>query len=100
MPSFTTKIPHSYDKETAIAKLKDFLIGVREKYKDMASDVSGEWTGDTLNFSVTTMGMTVKGNLTVEDKLAIVQAQLPFAASMFAGQIEQSIKKEVEKVLA
>jgi hypothetical protein len=100
MPGFTTKIPHPYEKQAAIERLNDFLPRVREQYKELASDVSGQWEGDTLKFAVATMGMTVQGTLTVEDRLATVQAQLPLAAAMFAGRIEDSIRKEVEKVLS
>jgi hypothetical protein len=46
------------------------------------------------------MGFTISGKLTVQDKLAKVEGQLPLAAAMFRGRIEESIKSEMQKELA
>ena len=42
---------------------------------------------------------TVDGILTVEDQLARLSGNLPFAALAFRGKIEQSIKDELAKLL-
>ena len=80
MPGFRTEVPHPLTKDEATEKLKVFLDNVREKYKDQVSEIGGEWVENKLDFSLTTFGFTIKGELTVEDKNAVLEGQLPFAA--------------------
>lgn len=100
MPGFSTTVSHPLEKQAAIDKLKGLMESMRERFKDQASDVQGVWIGNVLNFSLKVMGMGISGKVTVEDKQAHVEGQLPLAASMFRGRIEESIKTEMERELA
>lgn len=100
MPGFSTEVPHNLGREQAIEKLKGFSERVREKYKDQISNMSGDWKDNVYNFALTTYGFTISGVLTVEETLARLEAQLPFAALAFKGKIEQSFASEVKKALA
>ena len=100
MPAFRTEVPHSLGKDEATEKLKAFIDQVRERYKDKVSAVDGTWHENKLDFSLTTFGFKITGELTVEDTLAVLEGQLPFAAFAFKGKIEQDIKIALEKALA
>ena len=100
MPEFRAEVPHSLGKEEATEKLKVFIDRVHEHYKDQVSAIEGAWEASRLDFSLTTFGFTISGALTIEDELATLQGQLPFAAFAFKGKIEQGIKSELEKALA
>jgi hypothetical protein len=100
MPAFSTTVSHPLDQQTAVNKLKGLMDGLRDKYKDVASDVQGVWNNNVLNFSLKVMGFAIDGTVTVLDKSAVVAGNLPLAASMFRGRIEESIKTEMEKELA
>lgn len=99
MPSFSTQVPHPLDQQSAVAKLTGLMNALQTKYKDVASDVQGNWADNVLNFSLKVMGFTVSGKVTVQDQLAKVEGQLPLAAAMFRGRIEESIKSELQKEL-
>jgi hypothetical protein len=99
MPGFSTQVSHPLDQQSAVAKLKGLVGALESKYKDVASDVQGTWMENVLSFSLKVMGFTITGKVTVEDKLARVEGQLPLAAAMFRGRIEESIKTEMEKEL-
>ncbi|MCA9120569.1 MAG: polyhydroxyalkanoic acid system family protein [Planctomycetaceae bacterium] len=100
MPEFRTEVSHTLGKEDATAKLKTFIERVQERYKDQVSAIGGSWQENKLDFSLTTFGFTITGALTVEDQIAVLEGQLPFAAVAFRGKIEQGIKAELEKALA
>jgi hypothetical protein len=100
MPSFSTTVSHSLDQQSAVDRLKGLMGGLQAKYKDVASDVQGTWTDNVLNFSLKVMGFSITGSVTVLDRVANVAGQLPLAAAMFRGRIEESIKSEMEKELA
>ena len=76
------------------------LDQVSERYKDQVSSIDGAWEENRLHFSLTTFGFTISGDLTVEEDLAVLEGQLPFAAMAFKGKVEQGIKAELEKALA
>lgn len=99
MPKFSTQVEHPHDKQTAVAKLKGLMDAMQTRYKDVASDVKGTWADNVLDFSLKVMGFTIQGKVTVEDKQAQVEGNLPLAAAMVRGRIEESIKKEMEKEL-
>jgi Putative polyhydroxyalkanoic acid system protein (PHA_gran_rgn) len=99
MPAFGTEVPHSLGKEAATARLKSFIDQVRDRFKDKVSAIDGSWNENKLDFSLTTFGITVTGDLTVEEVKVVLAGQLPFAAFAFKGKIEQDIKNALEKAL-
>jgi len=100
MPAFHTEVPHSLGKQEATERLKKFIDLVREHYKNQVSQIDGAWNENELNFSLTTFGFKITGDLTVEEERAVLDGQLPFAAVAFRGKIEQGIKAELEKALS
>ncbi|HJN12681.1 MAG: polyhydroxyalkanoic acid system family protein [Pirellulaceae bacterium] len=100
MPSFKTEVPHQLGKEKAIEKLSSFLDDVAEKYKDQVSKLDGDWSDNVLDFSLTTYGFSITGKLTVDEEVARLDGQLPFAAVAFRGKIEKGIASELERALS
>ena len=100
MPSFNAEVPHNLGKEVAIEKLHSFLTGVAEKYKDQVSKLDGQWSENILDFSLTTYGFSITGKLTVEEEVALLDGQLPFAAVAFRGKIQKGIASELARALS
>jgi hypothetical protein len=100
MPGFSTEVPHGLGQEEATSRLKDFVERATKRFGDQISAMDGSWTDSVLNFSLTAMGMTIKGTLTVDDSNARVSGQLPLMAMPFRGKIEQSIAAEIQQELA
>ena len=100
MPKFSTSVPNPLGKDTARSSVEGLLSRVTEKYGDQVSALEQSWEGDTLNFSMTTYGFKITGNLVVEEEQFKIDGDLPFAAAMFKGKIEGSIRNELEKCLA
>ena len=100
MPSFSADIAHQLGQEQSIERLKLFLEKVQEKYKDQLSNLEGQWTDHVLNFSFSTFGFSIKGSIEALEEEVKLVGSLPFAAVAFRGKIEQSIKEQLEKVLA
>jgi hypothetical protein len=98
MPSFRTEVPHELGRQVATERLKSFLEGVKERYRDQVSELDGDWNDNVLTFSLTTYGFTIDGKLTVEDQLASLAGRLPLGVAMFRGKIERSLAGELERV--
>jgi hypothetical protein len=100
MPAFSTEVVHQLGQEPATARLKQFMEQVREQYKDFVTDLQGNWTGNVLAFSLKTYGFKIDGTLTVDDKAVRLAGNLPIAALVFRGKIEQSIASELRRELS
>ena len=100
MRKFNTSVPNPLEKNKPRSSVEGLLSRVTEKYGDQVSALEQNWEGDTLNFSMTTYGFKITGNLVVEEEQVKIDGDLPFAAAMFKGKIEGSIRNELEKCLA
>jgi hypothetical protein len=99
MPSFNTEVANPVSKDQAVSQLKGLLEKVRARYQDQVSDMQESWNGDNLDFSFKAYGFTIKGVVTVAEEAVRVVGDLPFAAVMFRGKIEESIRSEIDKTL-
>lgn len=100
MPAFQVEVTHTLTRDEAITRLRSFVERVREHYKDQVSSVEGSWVENLLDFSITSYGFSISGKLTVEDQLAKLAGQIPFAALAFRGKIEKSFASELKKALS
>jgi hypothetical protein len=100
MPSFNTEVEHQLGQVEATERLKKLLDQVRQQYSDFVTELTGDWDDNVLTFSLQTYGFKIDGTLTVEDQLARLNGNLPFAALAFRGKIEQSIVGELRRELS
>jgi ABC-type sulfate transport system substrate-binding protein len=100
MSGFNVSVPHAIGREAALARVQRFLDDVRQNYAAHVSDVRGQWNENRLDFGFSATGLPVQGPLVVEDHAVHVSGPLPLAAMFFRGKIEQTIRHELEKLLA
>jgi putative polyhydroxyalkanoate system protein len=100
MPSLSISMPHSLGADAATERLKTFFEKLKSRHQDKVSNLEEQWNGNRLDYSFSTFGFNIKGDLTVEPDEIKVNGSLPFAAMMFKGKIEQSVREELEKLLA
>src|SRR5690348_16646273 len=100
MPSLSITMPHALGAEAATERLKTFFEKLKSRHQDKVSNLEEQWNGNRLDYSFSTFGFNIKGDLTVEPGEIKVNGSLPFAAMMFKGKIEQSVREELEKLLA
>jgi hypothetical protein len=99
MPAFTTQVPHGLPRDQAAEKLKTFVEAVRREHGEKVQNLRGQWRETTLEFAFTAYGMAVEGSMIVEESHVRVEGTLPLAAVLFRGQIEQTIRGELVKIL-
>lgn len=99
MPKLSLAIPHALGREQAAERLKGFLERLKEKHQDQVGDLQEEWSDDSLKFSFKTFGFKISGVGTVADSEVKMDIDLPFAAMMFKGKIENEIRETLTRVL-
>jgi hypothetical protein len=92
-------IPHNLTREEATTRIKDLINKLQAQYGNQVKNLEESWTGTTGNFSFKIMGLQVSGRLDVEDSTVTMQGDLPFAATPFKGQIENTIRQQMESLL-
>ncbi|HEY1599847.1 MAG TPA: polyhydroxyalkanoic acid system family protein [Pirellulales bacterium] len=100
MPKMTFSVPNPLGQEVAIEKLKKFVPAIKERYQSQVSNLEESWTENTLNFGFSTFGFPIKGAITVEPATVKLDGDIPFAAMMFKGKIEQEFKEALNKLLS
>ncbi len=101
MPGFKVEVPHSLGQEEAASRVKSLLEHLRGRFEGQVKDMQQIWTDDdVMQFSFKTAGLVIKGEMDVQPNSVLVHGDLPFAAMLFKGRIESSIKEELEKCLS
>jgi hypothetical protein len=100
MPGISINTPHALGAEEATNRLKTLFGKLKEEHKDKVSNLEETWNDNKLDYSFSTYGFNIKGDMTVEADEVKVNGNLPFAAMMFKGKIEQSVREQLEKLLA
>ncbi len=100
MPSLKMAISHALGQEEAVRRLKEAIAGAKAKLEGQFKNLEESWAENLLAFGFTAYGFSVKGTVTVEPSEVHVASNLPFAAMMFKGLIQQTLKDELGKVLA
>ncbi|MFW5693422.1 MAG: polyhydroxyalkanoic acid system family protein [Thermoguttaceae bacterium] len=100
MAKLIMDVSHQLGLEEASQRLRDKLDSVRNEFGGQVSDFQEEWRENELAFGFSAVGMKIAGIVAVEPANVRVAAELPFAAAMFKGLIEQRIRDELNAVLA
>ena len=100
MPQITLETPHNLGREEATRRLKEKFSAVRSVYGAQVSNLQENWLDHTHSFSFNALGMCVSGIVQVEDALVKLDVELPLAAMLFKGTIEQRILQEISGLLA
>jgi hypothetical protein len=93
-------VPHTLSQEEATRRLREQIQSARSSFSEHVQNFEEHWEGNTLAFSFTTFGFKVKGTLNSEPSAVQVNADLPMAALMFKGMIEQQVREQLGRVLA
>ncbi|MDZ7619350.1 MAG: polyhydroxyalkanoic acid system family protein [Patescibacteria group bacterium] len=93
-------VSHQLGLEEALRRLRDKLDSVRDQFGGQVTDFRETWGENELAFGFSAVGMKITGKVAVEPSRVRIDAELPFAAAMFKGLIEQRIRDELGVVLA
>lgn len=100
MPKLNMSVPHRLPQDEALNRIKRLLGQVKQQYADKISDLREDWEDNIGTFSFSAMGFSVLGTLNVTPSAVELTGNLPFAAGLFKGKIEQTIRERAAELLA
>jgi len=99
MPNFKMSVPHELSQDEALGRIQKLLGKLRARHSDKISNLREDWDGNVGTFSGSVKGMSVSGTLSVWPSEVLIEATLPFAATLFKGRIESFIRGEAARLL-
>jgi hypothetical protein len=99
MPNLQVSIPHQLGRVEARRRIDERLTELRQHQGGMLTSLHGTWTGDTMNFTVSAMGQTVTGKMTVEEQALHLDVALPWFLHMLAGGFKHQLEQQGRKLL-
>lgn len=101
MSKFKFEVPAPLDSASAYSKIKNLLSGEND-FKKFDPKVSCSF--DEGNKAVQIDGSQFKAQLTVQEKDAhscgvAIEVEVPLALSFFKGKIQETIEKNIKKIL-
>lgn len=99
MANFDMSIPHQLSQDDALKRIQRALSEIKKEHGDKVSNLKENWNGNTGEFSLTVMGFDVSGKLVVNPASIDMDAELPFAASLFKGKIKSLIGDKAGELL-
>lgn len=91
-------IPHTLGRDAVRARL-DGGIGKLGQMIPGGGSVTHRWDGDTMHFTVTAMGQSIKSSATVFDDRVHAVVDLPGILGLFAAPLRAAIAREGPKLL-
>jgi hypothetical protein len=99
MPKTTVTVDHSLGKDEALQRLHGMLAQVKQNYGNQISDMDESWNDNGGSISFNAMGFKIVADILVTDNQAAFDVELPWAAKMFQGTIETTIRERAERLL-
>lgn len=91
MPKISMQKNHSLTHDQARDKVDQLAASLKDKY-----GLTGSWSGNRYQFKRT----GVSGFVHLEDKKVTVEVDLSFVLSPLKGQVEEALKKNLDKEFA
>jgi len=99
MPKISITVQHQLSPDEALARIKNLLYQIKEAHQDKITDLHEDWAEFTSKFRFAYLGMSFSGTIAVKPNQVILEGTIPLLASMFQSKIEETIRKETEKLL-
>jgi hypothetical protein len=99
MPKTTVTVDHSLGKDEALQRLHGMLAQVKQNYGNQISDMDESWNDNGGSISFNAMGFKIVADILVTDNQAAFDVELPWAAKIFQGTIETTIRERAERLL-
>ncbi len=100
MASLEFSVPYSIPQEEALSRIKNLLTETKKEHGDKIKNLNETWEGNTGTFSFIAMGYDLAGTLAVEPGNVHLNAQIPFAVSLFKGAIIKAITEKANQLLS
>lgn len=95
----SVSIPHQLGRAEARRRIDDGFADLSRHLGGAAGALEKRWEGDRLDFSLTSLGQSITGQVSVADAVVTVEVLLPAFLAMIAGKVKGTLQKEGQLLL-
>lgn len=100
MPIITISVPHQLGQDEATERLKKKLQDVKEQKTYTVTDLVETWPDPhSMEFGFRVYTFSLTGSVRSQPEDVTISVDLPFAAMLFRGAIEDQVRKELGHIL-
>jgi hypothetical protein len=99
MPNMTVVIPHQLGTAEARRRIQEQLAHIQRNPPALLNRLEERWHGDTLDFTVFVAGLSITGQMVIEDRRVRIEVALPWVLGLFVNRIRQVVEKEGRALL-
>ena len=92
-------IPHQLGRAEARRRVDEGFADLARHLGGSAGALEKAWDGDRLNFTLTSLGQSIRGNVGVADAAVTVEVLLPGFLAMIAGKVRGTLQREGQLLL-
>lgn len=93
------RIPHALGAAEAKRRIASGVSDAKAQYSAFLKNAETEWSGDRMNFSLTALAQTVRGDIQVMEDHVELRAQLPTMIRMLAKRFFPAVENVGRKLL-
>jgi hypothetical protein len=97
--AITINIPHQLSRAEVKRRIQEEMGRALPQMSSLVTPIKQEWTGDTLDISVSAAGQVISAKVFVEDRQARVEIALPWFLAALAGAVRQGIEQRGRQLL-
>ena len=95
----TISIPHKHSAEEVKSRLANAIADARGKHPTLFAGARETWSGNRMDFTFSTMGQTVSGDVVIEPSVVHLHVNLPWVLAMLADKLRPQLEAEGRKLL-
>lgn len=97
----TITYSHDLTKKAAFNKISKIIPKLHNQYRKNIQDAEWEWNDnkDIMTFSLRIKGFDVSGDLHLKNNKIVMQAEVPWAATLFWGKIKSMITAKLDELI-
>lgn len=100
MVEINTLVAHQLGRASALDRMHQMVDSLGQRFPQQVHQVRSTWTDNKLNIRFAAYGYLVQWEAIVQEDEVSLLGQIPDAARVFKGKIEQAIVARIETVLS
>lgn len=97
--TITLSLPHDLSEAEVKSRIVSGIADARTKHPGILSGARETWSGNSMDFSFTSMGQSVTGQVDIEPKVVHLRVNLPAFLALIAERLRPKIQEEGRKLL-
>ncbi len=95
----TLSIPHQLSRDEAKKRVEQLVRQVQTQFAGGQGRLEESWSGNTMEFTVSAMGMAARGRVVVETQVVRMEVALPQPLAMLTSTLKQRLEQEGNRLL-